>query len=101
MSQLLSTMTVDERRAFAEAKNAEFIGQSPEKALEYFLNAFPSSSALSSSLSYEDQAITDMMVKIRKDARIFTLLLSGGHILTMSAATSKTMEACCLSAAHP
>ena len=34
MSQLLSTMTVDERRAFAEAKNAEFIGQSPEKALE-------------------------------------------------------------------
>ena len=54
MSQLLSTMTVDERRAFAEAKNAEFIGQSPEKALEYFLNAFPSSSALSSSLSYED-----------------------------------------------
>lgn len=73
MSQLLSTMTVDERRAFAEAKNAEFIGQSPEKALEYFLNAFPSSSALSSSLSYEDQAITDMMVKIRKDARIFTL----------------------------
>ena len=33
MSQLLSTMTVDERRAFAEANNAEFIGQSPEKAL--------------------------------------------------------------------
>ena len=32
---------------------------------------------------------------------IFTRLLSAGHIRTISAATSKTMEACCRSDAHP
>ena len=66
-------MSVGERREFAAAKNSEFIAESPEKALKYFLEEFPGTSALSSSLSYEDQTITDMMVKIRKDARIFTL----------------------------
>ena len=35
------------------------------------------------------------------DARIFTRLFSAGHIRTMSAATSKTMVACCRSAAQP
>ena len=35
------------------------------------------------------------------DARIFTRLFRAGHIRTISAATSKTMEACCLSAAQP
>ena len=73
MAASFLSMTSEERKAFADAKNAEFIGQSPEKVLEYFLNEFPSSTALSSSLSYEDQTLTDMMVKIRKDARIFTL----------------------------
>lgn len=66
-------MTVEERIAFAAAKNEEFLNQGPQKVLEYFLNEFPETSALSSSLSYEDQTITDMMVGIRKDARIFTL----------------------------
>lgn len=66
-------MTVEERVAFAAAKNEEFLNQEPRKVLEYFLNEFPETSALSSSLSYEDQTITDMMVGIRKDARIFTL----------------------------
>lgn len=66
-------MTVEERIAFAAAKNEEFLNQEPQKVLEYFLNEFPQTSALSSSLSYEDQTITDMMVGIRKDARIFTL----------------------------
>ncbi len=66
-------MTVEERIAFAAAKNEEFLNQEPQKVLEYFLNEFPETSALSSSLSYEDQTITDMMVGIRKDARIFTL----------------------------
>ncbi len=73
MSLSISSMSIEERKLFASEKNAEFINQSPEKALEYFLNEFPASSALSSSLSYEDQTITDMMVKVRKDARIFTL----------------------------
>jgi len=66
-------MTVEERIAFAAAKNEEFLNQEPQKVLEYFLNEFPETSALSSSLSYEDQTITDMMVGICKDARIFTL----------------------------
>lgn len=66
-------MTVEERIAFTAAKNEEFLNQEPQKVLEYFLNEFPETSALSSSLSYEDQTITDMMVGIRKDARIFTL----------------------------
>ena len=35
------------------------------------------------------------------EASIFTRLFSAGHIRTMSAATSKTMVACCRSAAHP
>ena len=68
-----ASMSVREREAFAAEKNVEFMSQEPEKALEYFLNEFTNSAALSSSLSYEDQTITDMMVKIRKDARIFTL----------------------------
>lgn len=66
-------MSAAERRDFAAGRNSEFIGQRPEKVLEYFLSGFPATSALSSSLSYEDQVLTDMMVKIRKDARIFTL----------------------------
>ena len=66
-------MTVEERIAFAAAKNEEFLNQEPQKVLEYFLNEFPETSALSSSLSYEDQTITDMMVGISKEARIFTL----------------------------
>lgn len=69
----IQSMTVEERIAFAAAKNEEFLNQEPQKVLEYFLNEFPETSALSSSLSYEDQTITDMMVGIRKDARIFTL----------------------------
>lgn len=73
MEKAFSSMTAEERKAFAAEKNSEFMNQSPEKALEFFLNAFPKSSALSSSLSYEDQVLTDMMVGIRKDARIFTL----------------------------
>lgn len=66
-------MSLDEKKAFIASKNAEFMEKGPEAVLEYFLNEYPGQAALSSSLSYEDQTITDMMVKIRKDARIFTL----------------------------
>lgn len=59
--------------AFAASKNTEFLERNPAKVLEYFLKEFPGKAALSSSLSYEDQVLTDMMVRIRKDARIFTL----------------------------
>lgn len=59
--------------AFAASKNTEFLERNPAEVLEYFLKVFPGKAALSSSLSYEDQALTDMMVRIRRDARIFTL----------------------------
>ena len=59
--------------AFAASKNTEFLERNPAEVLEYFLKEFPGKAALSSSLSYEDQALTDMMVRIRKDSRIFTL----------------------------
>lgn len=59
--------------AFAASKNTEFLERNPAEVLEYFLKVFPGKAALSSSLSYEDQVLTDMMVRIRKDARIFTL----------------------------
>lgn len=74
-SKILSfqEMSLDEKKAFIASKNAEFMKKGPEAVLEYFLNEYPGQVALSSSLSYEDQTITDMMVKIRKDARIFTL----------------------------
>lgn len=59
--------------AFAASKNTEFLERNPAEVLEYFLKEFPGKAALSSSLSYEDQALIDMMVRIRRDARIFTL----------------------------
>jgi phosphoadenosine phosphosulfate reductase len=45
----------------------------PEKILEYFLDLFGSRIALSSSLSLEDQILTDMIVNINPKVRIFTL----------------------------
>ena len=35
------------------------------------------------------------------EALIFTRFARAGHMRTMSAATSNTIEACCLSAAQP
>ncbi len=45
----------------------------PEDVLEFFLNEYNGKIALASSLSLEDQVLTDMLVKIDKSARIFTL----------------------------
>ena len=73
MERYLDTLSAEEKRSFAVSINEKFMNSDPRKALEYFLDGFPGRAALSSSLSYEDQTITDMMVKIRKDARIFTL----------------------------
>ncbi len=41
--------------------------------LEFFLGKYGDKSALSSSLGVEDQVLTDMISKIKKDTRIFTL----------------------------
>jgi len=54
---------LNERFAKAEAK----------EILEYFLKEYKSKAALSSSLGAEDQVLTDLMLKIDKDANIFTL----------------------------
>ena len=53
--------------------NEKFAAETPENLLRYFLNEFSGKVALSSSLGPEDQVLTDMLVKINKNADIFTL----------------------------
>lgn len=53
--------------------NQQFSGKSPEALLTYFLFAFRGRIALSSSLSIEDQVLTDLIAKIEPSTRIFTL----------------------------
>ena len=61
MERYLDTLSAEEKRSFAVSINEKFMNSDPRKALEYFLDGFPGRAALSSSLSYEDQTITDMM----------------------------------------
>ncbi len=60
-------------KAIIEQWNSEFGTGSAEKVLSYFLTKFKGKIALSSSLSVEDQLLTDMVVNIDADAEIFTL----------------------------
>lgn len=53
--------------------NAQFSGKSPEEVLSFFLTEYKGRIALSSSLGLEDQVLTDLIVKIDKSTRIFTL----------------------------
>ncbi|MDR3651721.1 MAG: phosphoadenylyl-sulfate reductase [Paludibacter sp.] len=53
--------------------NDQFEGKSPEEILRYFLTEYKGRIALSSSLSIEDQVLTDLVSKIDKETRIFTL----------------------------
>ena len=53
--------------------NEEFANTTPEALLGYFLDRYGSRIALSSSLSIEDQVLTDMICRLKPDARIFTL----------------------------
>jgi len=53
--------------------NSLFLDKSPEEVLSFFLTEYKGKIALSSSLSIEDQVLTDLIEKIDKDARIFTL----------------------------
>ena len=53
--------------------NKKFSDAPAEDIVGYFLQAFKGCIALSSSLSIEDQTLTDIIVKIDKSARIFTL----------------------------
>lgn len=53
--------------------NQQFAGKSPEFVLTYFLHAYSGRIALSSSLSIEDQMLTDLIANIAPATRIFTL----------------------------
>jgi phosphoadenosine phosphosulfate reductase len=53
--------------------NNQFATADPQMVIRFFLERFGQRIALSSSLSIEDQALTDMIVKINKTAKIFTL----------------------------
>lgn len=53
--------------------NRQFENSTPQQVLQYFMEKIGERLALSSSLSIEDQTLTDMMLKIDKQAHIFTL----------------------------
>jgi phosphoadenosine phosphosulfate reductase len=56
-----------------EELQKEFNNAGPEEILNYFLEKFKGKVALASSLSIEDQVITDMILNIDPEAKIFTL----------------------------
>ncbi len=60
-------------KELAEELNERFRKSSPEEIISWFLNDFDGKVAISSSMSAEDQVITDMAVKIRPDVEVFTL----------------------------
>ena len=53
--------------------NNRFSAETTENFLRFLIKDFGENIALSSSLGPEDQVLTDMMVKINKNSRIFTL----------------------------
>lgn len=53
--------------------NNQFAEKSPQFVLQHFIQLFGNKIALSSSLSIEDQVLTDMILKINNQSRIFTL----------------------------
>ncbi|HDP75636.1 MAG TPA: phosphoadenylyl-sulfate reductase [Bacteroidales bacterium] len=57
----------------AEALNRQFEGKDALSVLQWFLNEFKGRIALSSSMGAEDQVLTDMVMKIDPEIRIFTL----------------------------
>ena len=56
-----------------EELNHRFEKSEPEEILKHFMEIYGGRIALSSSLSIEDQALTDMILKINPDAQVFTL----------------------------
>lgn len=53
--------------------NERFSACGPQEMLAFFMEKYGKRLALSSSLGVEDQVLTDMMVKIDSDVRVFTL----------------------------
>ncbi|MCD8173297.1 MAG: phosphoadenylyl-sulfate reductase [Alistipes sp.] len=62
-----------DRQELVEKYNEQFSGAGPETVLRHFLGEFAGRIALSSSLSLEDQVLTDMICRIDPATRIFTL----------------------------
>ena len=62
-----------ELKALVPKLNEKFSDAPAEDIVGYFLEAFKGRIALSSSLSIEDQTLTDIIVKTDKSTRIFTL----------------------------
>lgn len=62
-----------ERTQLIRDLNEQFRDASAQEVVGYFLQAYPGRIALSSSLSIEDQVLTDIIVRQNKSARIFTL----------------------------
>ena len=60
-------------KQLVEKLNDELKDKSTDEILEYFLENYKNTSALSSSLAAEDQVLTDIILKKDKEARIFTL----------------------------
>lgn len=53
--------------------NQQFNGSTPQELLRYFLDEFKGRIGLSTSLSIEDQMLTDMIASLHPSTRIFTL----------------------------
>jgi len=53
--------------------NEEFKDKSPDEILRFFTDYFKDRIALSTSLGLEDQVLTEMVVRINKNLKIFTL----------------------------
>lgn len=56
-----------------EKLNENFANADAKQILEYFIKEYGRDAALSSSLGAEDQVLTDMILKVKEDANIFTL----------------------------
>jgi phosphoadenosine phosphosulfate reductase len=52
---------------------SQIAGMSPQESIEWFLKEFGNKIALSNSMGLEDQVLTDMICKIDKSTKIFTL----------------------------
>jgi phosphoadenosine phosphosulfate reductase len=60
-------------KAEIDRLNADYAGRPPQELLRYVMERCGDRVALSSSLSIEDQTLTDMMLEINPQPRIFTL----------------------------
>ncbi|CAA6803987.1 MAG: Phosphoadenylyl-sulfate reductase [thioredoxin] (EC / Adenylyl-sulfate reductase [thioredoxin] (EC, partial [uncultured Sulfurovum sp.] len=60
-------------KQLADRLNSTLRKKSTDEVLDYFLNHYEESSALSSSLAAEDQVLTDLILKKYPKTKIFTL----------------------------